>query len=359
MNERWESVAARTIDALGVQPGELIQIRDYAHRYDVLQEMLLAVERRGATPLPQIFPTTYLQRLLSTTDPSYLAQWDVHRRGWAKTTDRVLILAGEDRDLSTAPEGARAAWLAAVMRLEEVETTRTIPTLLAAIPSEPMAARRGVALEALEDVLIQALGAEPIVLEREVDRAMSVLGTATTLTLRTGVSAELHLERGDRRWFREYGMLPNTSVLGGSIQAVLNMPSGSVYTTVVEQTPEGTIWLPQAAMAHDVTFTFEQGRITRLEAAQGANELSALLDSHTGESRRISHIGIGLNPFLDHMIDWVLVDEHCHGAIFIALGENRYLGGENASSLNIDFTVRHADLIAGETAVILKGRLIA
>jgi len=35
-----------------------------------------------------------------------------------------------------------------------------------------------------------------------------------------------------------------------------------------------------------------------------------MFDQHTGEPRCISHIGIGLNPYLKRMIGWPLVDEH-------------------------------------------------
>ena len=61
---------------------------------------------------------------------------------------------------------------------------------------------------------------------------------------------------------------------------------------------------------------------------------------------------------LQHPIGWVLIDEHCHGAIFIAFGENHYLGGENESSLNIDFTIRNADLLVGEKAIVTRGRVM-
>ncbi|MEZ4523028.1 MAG: hypothetical protein R3A46_15530 [Thermomicrobiales bacterium] len=60
----------------------------------------------------------------------------------------------------------------------------------------------------------------------------------------------------------------------------------------------------------------------------------------------ISHTGIGLNPALHTEVDWVLVDEHRHGSLFIAFGENRYLGGQNASSLQhrLRHAVRHRHL---------------
>jgi leucyl aminopeptidase (aminopeptidase T) len=103
--------------------------------------------------------------------------------------------------------------------------------------------------------------------------------------------------------------------------------------------------LPQASEARDVILRFADGRITEIAAAGGADALRAMFDRHSGEPRRISHIGIGLNPYLHHPLTWVLLDEHIHGALFIAFGENRYMGGENESSLNVDYTLPGATLL--------------
>src|SRR5437763_15553615 len=99
MNERWAAVAERAVAALGVQQGEVIQVRERTARYEVIQEVLLAIERLGATPLPQLLPPDYLQRLLASTDPALLARWDHRRLAWEESTDRVLVLAGMDADL--------------------------------------------------------------------------------------------------------------------------------------------------------------------------------------------------------------------------------------------------------------------
>ncbi|MGE0543221.1 MAG: hypothetical protein AB7R89_23935, partial [Dehalococcoidia bacterium] len=52
-----------------------------------------------------------------------------------------------------------------------------------------------------------------------------------------------------------------------------------------------------------------------------------------------------------------LVDEHVEGAIFVAFGENRYLGGWNESSLNVDFALTIASLYVDDDLVVERGRL--
>jgi leucyl aminopeptidase (aminopeptidase T) len=83
-----------------------------------------------------------------------------------------------------------------------------------------------------------------------------------------------------------------------------------------------------------------------------------LLGRHTGDADRISHVGVGLNPHLKSFIGWPLVDEHVHGALFVALGENRYLGGENESSLNIDFALPNATLICDDRVIVEHGKIV-
>ncbi len=358
MDERWMEIAERVVDALGVQDGEVVQLRDRTGRFEIVQELLIAIERRGAAPLPLILQPAYLQRLLASTDPAILAGWDRRRLGWLEATDRVLVLAGADGDLSTVPPDAAGAWGQAVERLTRAEDSRRLPYLLAAIPTTARAERLGMSLSALEDQVVPALLAQPSELRREVDRVLAAMDGARTLTIRSGASCELHIELGDRAWLSDTGAMPAPDSLAAGVRAVQNLPAGAVYTTVVEAAASGALWLPEAAGAREVTLHFDGGRIVSVEAMHGGNELAAMFDQHTGEPRRISHIGIGLNPHLQRAVRWTLVDEHRHGAVLIAFGENRYLGGQNASSLNIDFAIPDADLLANNRAIVAKGRLV-
>jgi leucyl aminopeptidase (aminopeptidase T) len=143
---------------------------------------------------------------------------------------------------------------------------------------------------------------------------------------------------GDRRWLAD-GVVDAGDRVAGSI--VSNLPAGSVYTTVREDRTQGSIYLPRAGEAREVALRFVDGAIVAVETAEGGATLTALLDRHGGDARRAGHLGIGLNPQLQDRspLGWVLVDEHIHGTLFLSLGENRYIGGQNASTLNIDYVV--------------------
>ena len=80
----------------------------------------------------------------------------------------------------------------------------------------------------------------------------------------------------------------------------------------------------------------------------------------TGEyaRERVSHLGIATNPMVSSSIGWTIVDEHRRGAVFLALGENRDLGGENASSINVDLLPAAPTLLVGGTVVVAQGRVV-
>jgi leucyl aminopeptidase (aminopeptidase T) len=279
-------------------------------------------------------------RMLDQAPLDYLAHWDRHRRSWAEQSDRVLVLGGSEQGFGHAPDARMGLWREAAGRLERLEEEREVSVTLAMVPNEAQARKLGMDLAALDDIVLPALVVDPRALRAEFDRALARVEGGRTITVRSGEGCTLRLDRGDRPWKS-----------GGGL------PGGAIYTTVLEEQTEGRLWLPHAAGAREVVLHFVGGRVARIEAASGAEKLEALFDAHSGEPRRVSHAGVGLNPALSQPIGWTLVDEHVRGAFFVAMGENRYMGGENASSLNVDFCSPRATVEVDGRVLASEGRL--
>lgn len=354
LNARWQAAARRAIDGLGVSAGELILVRDHTGRWDVLQEMLLAIEERGATPLPEIVTASYLDRLVASAPESYLAAWDQHRGRWMHEADRVLVLQGEPLEsASLEPTDARKAWRRAAGRLGVIEEERRLPYLLLGVPTDTHAAILGVPFDELEVAILPALEVPADTLRDEIKQVLDAVAGGRRLTILTGDGHELTLTLGNRPWLDDDGDITAEDRERGGV--VSNLPAGSVYTTVLEDATFGSILLPRAADATGVVLHFTDGEVTKLTADSGADELRALFDQHTGGARNVGHIGLGLNPALHRLLGWVLPDEHVYGCLFLSLGENRYMGGQNASSLNIDFVVPNATLLVDDRVIVQDG----
>jgi leucyl aminopeptidase (aminopeptidase T) len=356
--ERAGQVAERIVEGLDVQAGEIVEVRDNAGRSEVLLEVLLAIEQRGATPRVELVPPGYLGRLWSEVPCEHLAHWDRHRADWLQQIDRVLTLTGADPVQEGTPSEGAGAWSEAIERLGALEEERGLPKLLVAVPTAARARQLGLSLAGLEAILLPALAVPAAELRAEIERLLAAIEGATEMTLHSGTDHILRLQRGDRPCLSDDGVIETLDRERGAIAS--NLPAGSIYGTVLEDETEGSLWLPRAAQARDVTLSLHGGRITRIEAAKGADSLRALFHRHTGEPRRVSHVGVGLNPVLPGPeIGWTLVDEHIHGRAFIAFGENRYMGGQNASSLNVDFSLPDATIEVDGKTIVSQGAVVA
>ena len=355
MESIWDQLAQRIVSGLDLQPGELIELRDQAGNQRLLHSLTLAIDAAGATPLTQIMTADYLERLLQSSPLEYLANWDRHRAAWAEQVDRVVVLGGAAADLTRASVEARDTFFAAESRVEAIVEARRLPFLVVAIPAVSKAAQLGIEHSALEHHMMPALLIDSAALQAEIEHALLSAEAGESLVIRSGQGHELRLRRGERPWMSDDGRIDLADRARGAV--VSNLPAGSIYTTVIEDSAEGSLALPVAGPARLVVLQFSAGRISTIEAASGGAALEAFFDSHTGEPRRISHIGIGLNPHLRRSIGWTLVDEHVHGSMFIAFGENRYMGGQNESSLNVDYIVPEPTIISGDRVIVEAGRL--
>lgn len=356
MDNRWRGVADRLVQGLGVRPGELVEVRDGTGDLELLVEIQLAVERAGATPHVLLLPAEYLQRLWTEVSPEHLARWDEHRQAGLRQAHRVLRLLGAAPDPARAPADALQAWMAARHRLTEIEEVRRLPFLLVVIPTARAAEQLGLSAEQYEAILMPALEASVEDLQAEIKRVLAAVRGGQHITIHSGEGCVLHLEHGDRSWLSDDGVIDAEDRARGAI--VSNLPAGSIYTTVLEERTHGCLWLPRAGEAESVTLQFTDGRVERIEARRGAEALAAMFDGHSGEPRRVSHIGIGLNPFLKQPVGDMIVDEHIHGCLFIAFGENRYMGGQNESSLNVDFVHPAVTLEVDGRVIVSQGKVV-
>jgi leucyl aminopeptidase (aminopeptidase T) len=238
-----------------------------------------------------------------------------------------------------------------------IEEERSLPFLLMAVPTEHRARRLDMSLEELEAKILPALAADQDELQSTISRVVEVARGGRVMLVRSGAGGrhELRLGLGGRRWMADDGRIDEEDRVRGAV--VSNLPAGSIYTTVLEEETEGELFLLKAGPAREVLLRFERGRAVEISAVSGAGAVNAMFDAHGGEPRRVGHVGIGLNPRLGEPVGWTLVDEHLPGYVFVAFGENRYMGGQNESSLNEDFALPEASLEVDGRPLVGAGKI--
>jgi leucyl aminopeptidase (aminopeptidase T) len=325
MTGLWRQVAARAVDGIDPPPRGLVVVRDRCGRPEPLWAVTVELERRGVTALTEIVPDQVLVEVLATTPPERLEGWSRHRAALLESADGVVSIAATLPPLEHAPQQAAAAWLRGRAAMHAVEARRGLPLMVLAVPTARLARDLGRPLGQLDRAALPAMAAPLAELRADIAAALARVAEAEALVLETP-GCRLVLHRGDRVWLSDDGQISPEDRARGAV--VSNLPAGSVYTTVLEGRTEGSVRLSSVDRARDVVLTFRAGRV-----------------------------GFGLNRRIPAETGWSLLDHHRAGAVFLALGENRYMGGANASTLNEDFLVAQPTLSAADHLVVDQGAL--
>jgi len=329
-----DSFVRRIVDALPTATGKVL-IRDRAGHHALVELAARECVARELIPLIEHVSNSELRRVIGTSSPAELSGWDVERASVAAEIGGLIVLGGWRLDLAgLAPESV-AAWAAAMGRVEAVIDSRRVPTVVVAVPTEDVATNLGLSMQGLEAHVMASILLSASELRAATDRVVSMLARESSIELRTP-GGSLFIERGTRPLLVDDGVVDAADVRIGA--TVSNLPAGSVYWTVLEEATRGRVELIDSTVLE----FGPDGRVT------------------TGEfgGERVSHLGIATNPLVAGSIGWTIVDEHRPGAVFLALGENRYLGGANASAINVDLLPASPTVLVGEAMLVADGELV-
>jgi leucyl aminopeptidase (aminopeptidase T) len=213
---------------------------------------------------------------------------------------------------------------------------RNVPTIVVAVPTPYVAEKLGMAMADLEARVWPGLLTSSAVLNDMVAPLVRALEAAPRVEVNTAAGT-LTVDRGQRPVMIDDGMVDAADIACGAV--VSNLPAGSLYWTVLEDATRGEIELLDGTLIR-----FDgRGRVV-----EGPNH---------GE--RVSHLGIAVNPFVTGAIGWTIVDEHRAGAVFLALGDNLYMGGDNESAINVDLIPASPTVVVDGVTVVGNGMLVS
>lgn len=199
-----------------------------------------------------------------------------------------------------------------------------------------------------EDILMRLMPND-LIKDRAI-RGVERYKTAKTIHLTSADGTDLTMSKGDRLASNQYGMADETGRWD-------HWGTGLVCTTVEEDTVEGLlVFSPgdvlfpfERYVTTPLKIYFEKGMAVRIEGGREATMLRGYLDDRGDDgARRLSHVGWGV----EHRANWETLSmrgwdnaggvetRSCYGNVLLAIGENRDLGGKNASRLHIDMAFR-------------------
>lgn len=130
---------------------------------------------------------------------------------------------------------------------------------------------------------------------------------------------------------------------------------GALRVAPVEDSSFGQIRLAEvrlgAVVARDVVLEVDNGRITRVRAAEGASGLSDALVSAGGSAGRFAELSLGFDPAASSG------SEAAAGTVCLGFGGNQALGGASPGALHSRYCFSDATLFVDSRYLVRDGKL--
>lgn len=187
------------------------------------------------------------------------------------------------------------------------------------------------------------------------EKLAGMLTTAKEIRILTQKGTDITLSVEGRECHADTGMLTEAGSLG-------NLPAGEAYLAPIENIGTGTI-VVDGCIAYigpvkdEVVLTVVDGRITKIDGNESAEDLKSFLKDKDDEAYGIAEFGIGTNPAAK-IIGHPLVDEKVWGTIHIAFGMNASMGGTRESDIHYDCIINDPTVWIDNVMILENGEHI-
>ncbi len=305
----------------GVVPGDRVMLKGERICWPLLEVLQRRVAAAGAVPDVYLVPPdnergrVWSSTMARNAEPDQLLrvpEW--HRARYESMTKYVEVLGAEDpeRYAGLTPEQVRG--LAAADRpFADIRLGK--PWVLTLYPTPAFAAMEGMDLDEYTRFLVNASTTDPRPLQAAEERLAPLFRKGRQITIVT------HHPREERELTLKMGLTQGLPRLSYGLR---NFPDGEIFTSPDAGSVEGEIYvdLPVHYGGRDmrgIELRFEAGRIVRYAAAEGGEQLAAIVETDEG-SHRLGEVALGMNPGLQRALKHPLLVEKVGGTLHIAIG---------------------------------------
>ncbi|EDL63889.1 aminopeptidase [Bacillus sp. SG-1] len=328
MDSRIHTLAKTVVQySLNVQKGDkvLIEALD-VHNYDYIAPFMDAVFQAGG----QVFveQTDYRinrKMMLSGTKEQFESDAKL-KLAQMKEMDAVIAILGENNisEFADIPSDKRNIYRKAYKPVSDEQLKKK--WILFNVPTKAYAQLAEMSTEAYTDFLYETCTMD----YSKMSKAMDPLVTLMDRTEKVRILAQ-----GTDLSFSIKDM-PAIKCDGK-----LNLPDGEVFTAPVKNSVNGRITFNTKSIYGGQTFnniqlTFENGKVTNCQSDNN-QKLNDLLDSDEG-ARYIGEFAIGVNPYINHIMNDIGFDEKINGSLHLALGE-AYEVADNGNKSSIHWDI--------------------
>jgi leucyl aminopeptidase (aminopeptidase T) len=350
-------------DSAQVREGQGVLISGDPSKVPLMEAIAVEVAKRGAFPHMVLESPAAQKRILAEVPTQYLATPNPMSLAEIKAIDVFITLSPvqDPASLAKIPEERVALTRKAAQAITEVIYTRPLRTVNLGnplMPTEAVARFYGVPLADLEARFWEAVQAPHQEIEEKGMRVKSVFESGREVRIKTKAGTDLRLRLAGTRVGLSDGQIHKAPV---DKPEQVWLPAGEVYTAPEVASVNGTVVVPAAQYRgikiKDLRLTFENGRLTRIEAAQNAEALKEALAKSSGDKDLFSFVDVGVNPASRTIKNSDYSTFEMAGMVTIGIGQAPWAESPNKSEFAQEFFIPNATLEVDGKTIVRDGAL--
>ncbi|MEF8873274.1 MAG: aminopeptidase [Candidatus Thermoplasmatota archaeon] len=359
----FNEIAEKVVnECMGVEEDEVIQINGAPHNFEFVEEVAFNVRKNGAFPVIKSNSDSLEEKIIEGVETEYLKKTPEYYLKWLDDIDGVIGVDHRKNPniLSQLPEEKIGAKRKSKKKVNDKFQKEDIRWTGIGYPTEEKAEMYGISFEKFWNMFWEALNTDYDQLQEVGENIADELkgGDVVHITSEKGTDLKFSIE--DRRIIVDDGIISSEDMERGDLGN--NLPAGEVFCAPIEDSARGDVFFDLAFYKGNkiegINATFEDGKITEVEAEKNGEIFREVLEYSQGEKDRIGEFGIGINPHVEEAIGYTITDEKLVGSVHIALGENRSFGGKNESTLHWDLVMLDPTVKIDDKKIMEEGEQI-
>jgi aminopeptidase len=351
-----------------IKPGEVVVISGGIQKLPLMEALAIEASKAGARVAPLFVTTDRIQRSsIADVSEEYLGQ-SAPAMDWLKNID-VWISTADTEDQKAVLEGVPDTKLAKAGRSNDAFRAALnhskLRGVFIGVPNRKDAEYAQVDWATYQQMQWDAINADYKQIAEKGNQLAKLLEHAKSVRITSPSGTDLTVELGNRKAFLNVGMLEEQPrETGAFMSRQASLPGGDVIIAPMESSANGKVVAPKDncrpyEYLTGATYEFKNGKMVSFNAKGNPECFEQYLAAYGGDKDRISSLLIGLNPALKVMEDGSdYRPGDAAGMVFISIGNNQLLGGNNKTDFSWTIPVVKASVEVDGKTVLKEGKLV-
>ncbi len=350
-------------DSVQVKEKEGVLISGDSSKIPLMEAIAVEVAKKGAFPHMVLASPAAGKRILTEAPLQYLETPNPLTLAELKQINVSIGLSPvqDPGYLAKVPEERVALTRKAAQAITDALYAKPIRTVVLGNPLMPtaeIARYYGIPMADFEARFWQAVQAPHAAIVEKANKVQQILASGQEIRIRTQAGTDLRLRLAGRKIGISDGQIRATPV---DRPEQVWLPAGEVYTAPDAASVNGTVIVPMAEYRgikiKDLRLTFENGKVTQIQAAQNAEALKEALAKSSGDKDLFSFLDIGVNPESHPIQGSDYSTFEMAGMVTIGIGQAPWAESPNKSEFGQDFFVPRATLEVDGKTIVKEGAL--